>query len=127
MKTHAATSKSPARATCAVLQAKPAREGARALTPPDYGIDFVDRRLRAGLEAASGMDFSDVRVHRNSPLPAQINALAYTRGNDIHLGPGQERHLAHEAWSSGRGAFRRRCRRRAWASTTIRRSSAKRT
>jgi hypothetical protein len=98
MKTHAATSKSPARATCAVLQAKPAREGARALTPPDYGIDFVDRRLRAGLEAASGMDFSDVRVHRNSPLPAQINALAYTRGNDIHLGPGQERHLAHEAW-----------------------------
>jgi len=53
-------------------------------------------RLKSGLESLSGMDISGVRVH--SPKPAQLNALAYTQGQDIHVGPGQERHLAHEGW-----------------------------
>ncbi|MFK2898732.1 DUF4157 domain-containing protein [Dyella jejuensis] len=44
------------------------------------------------------MDMSEVAVHRNSSRPAQLNALAYAQGNDIHLGPGQEQHLPHEAW-----------------------------
>ena len=55
-------------------------------------------RLKAGIESLSGIDMSDVRVHANSPKPAQLNALAYAQGNQIHLGPGQERHLPHEAW-----------------------------
>ena len=54
--------------------------------------------LKAGIETLSGMDLSDVRVHRNSDKPAQLSALAYAQGNDIHLGPGQEQHLPHEAW-----------------------------
>jgi hypothetical protein len=54
--------------------------------------------LKAGVEALSGMDMSEVRVHRNSSEPAQLQALAYAQGNDIHLGPGQEQHLPHEAW-----------------------------
>ena len=54
--------------------------------------------LKAGLESLSGMDMSGVRVHRNSDKPAQLDALAYAQGDDIHLGPGQEQHLAHEAW-----------------------------
>ena len=54
--------------------------------------------LKAGIESLSGMDMSQVRVHRGSDKPAQLNALAYAQGNDIHLGPGQERHLPHEAW-----------------------------
>lgn len=54
--------------------------------------------LRTGIEALSGMDMGDVAVHRNSAKPAQLNALAYAQGNDIHLGPGQEQHLPHEAW-----------------------------
>ncbi|RUL79012.1 DUF4157 domain-containing protein [Dyella choica] len=54
--------------------------------------------LRAGIEAASGMDMGDVVVHRNSAKPAQLNALAYAQGNEIHLGAGQEKHLPHEAW-----------------------------
>jgi hypothetical protein len=54
--------------------------------------------LRAGIESLSGLDMSMVRVHRNSPHPAQLNALAYAQGNDIHLGPGQDKHLPHEAW-----------------------------
>lgn len=55
-------------------------------------------RLKAGIESLSGFDISDVRVHANSDLPAGLNALAYTQGNQIYLGPGQGRHLPHEAW-----------------------------
>ena len=55
-------------------------------------------RLKAGIESLSGMDLSDVRVHPNSELPARMDALAYTQGNQIYLGPGEERHLPHEAW-----------------------------
>lgn len=54
--------------------------------------------LKAGIESLSGMDMSAVRVHRNSDKPAQLNAHAYAQGTDIHLAPGQERHLPHEAW-----------------------------
>jgi hypothetical protein len=54
--------------------------------------------LKSGIESLSGMDMSSVRVHRNSGKPAQLNAQAYAQGHDIHLGPGQERHLPHEAW-----------------------------
>ncbi|MFB9278985.1 eCIS core domain-containing protein [Cohnella cellulosilytica] len=54
--------------------------------------------LKAGLENLSGMDLSDVRVHYNSDKPARINAMAYTQGSDIHIAPGQERHLPHEGW-----------------------------
>lgn len=54
--------------------------------------------LKHGLESLSGFDMSDLRVHYNSPEPAQLNAHAYARGSDIHLGPGQEKHLPHEAW-----------------------------
>lgn len=54
--------------------------------------------LKTGLETLSGQDMSDVRVHYNSARPAQLNAHAFAQGNEIHLGPGQERHLPHEAW-----------------------------
>lgn len=54
--------------------------------------------LRDGVERLSGLAMDDVRIHRGSPEPARIGALAFTRGRDIHVGPGQERHLPHEAW-----------------------------
>lgn len=54
--------------------------------------------LKAGIESLSGMDMSDVRVHYHSSKPAQLNALAYAQGKEIHLGAGQEQHLPHEAW-----------------------------
>ena len=54
--------------------------------------------LRCGLESLSGLDLGDVRVHANSPRPAAVDALAFAQGRDIHLAPGQERHLPHEAW-----------------------------
>jgi hypothetical protein len=126
-------------------------DGAAALAPPRYGIDFVDRGLsapeagpaaapvqrqpkpeedekllqgkfdaaagpvqrnseaapnqtgmpdglKANMESLSGMDLSSVRVNFNSDKPARLDAAAYTQGSDIHLAPGQEKHLAHEAW-----------------------------
>lgn len=55
-------------------------------------------QLKSGVENLSGMDMSDVKVHYNSSQPAQLQAHAFAQGNQIHLGPGQERHLPHEAW-----------------------------
>lgn len=54
--------------------------------------------LKNGIEKLSGYDMSDVRVHYNSSKPAQLNAHAYAQGSNIHVAPGQEKHLAHEAW-----------------------------
>ncbi|MCE2717346.1 MAG: DUF4157 domain-containing protein [Dolichospermum sp.] len=54
--------------------------------------------LKAGVEALSGYSMDDVRVHYNSSKPAQLQALAYTQGTEIRVGPGHEKHLAHEAW-----------------------------
>ena len=54
--------------------------------------------LKSNLEQASGLAMDDVRVHYGSARPAQLQALAYTQGNQIHVAPGQEKHLAHEAW-----------------------------
>ncbi|MFB2772412.1 DUF4157 domain-containing protein [Pelatocladus sp. BLCC-F211] len=54
--------------------------------------------LKAGVENLSGYSLDDVRVHYNSPKPAQVQALAYTQGTDIHVAPGQDEHLPHEAW-----------------------------
>ncbi|MDR7665494.1 DUF4157 domain-containing protein [Methanosarcina sp. Z-7115] len=54
--------------------------------------------LKAGVETLSGIDMSDVKVHYNSDGPANVGALAYTQGTDIHIAPGQEKHLPHETW-----------------------------
>ena len=54
--------------------------------------------LKSGVENLSGLSMDDVKVHRNSDKPAQLNAHAYAQGSDIHLGAGQEKHLPHEAW-----------------------------
>lgn len=55
-------------------------------------------QLKSGIEALSGMSMDHVKVHYNSPKPAQLQAHAYAQGSQIHLGAGQERHLPHEAW-----------------------------
>jgi len=54
--------------------------------------------LKAGVEALSGVSLDDVRTVYGSSKPARLQALAYARGSEIHLGPGQERHLPHEVW-----------------------------
>lgn len=54
--------------------------------------------LKHGIESLSGMSMDNVKVHYNSSKPAQLNAHAYAQGTDIHVAPGQEKHLPHEAW-----------------------------
>jgi hypothetical protein len=54
--------------------------------------------LKTGIESLSGLSMDNVRVHYGSSQPAQLNALAYAQGTDIHVAPGQEHHLPHEAW-----------------------------
>ncbi len=58
----------------------------------------LPNQLKAGIESLSGLSLDHVRVHYNSEQPAQLNAHAYAQGSDIHVAPGQERHLPHEAW-----------------------------
>jgi len=55
-------------------------------------------RLKAGVESLSGLSLDHVRVRYNSDEPAQVDAHAYAQGANIHVAPGQEPHLAHEAW-----------------------------
>jgi hypothetical protein len=55
-------------------------------------------QLKAGVESLSGVSLDNVKVHYNSGKPAQLNALAYAQGTDIHVAPGQEKHLPHETW-----------------------------
>ena len=58
----------------------------------------LPNQLKTGVESLSGHSLDDVRVHYNSARPAQLQAHAYAQGTDIHVGPGQEQHLPHEAW-----------------------------
>jgi len=44
--------------------------------------------VRTQMEAAFDTDFSDVTIHPNSSKAAKLDALAYTRGHDIHFAPG---------------------------------------
>ncbi|QQL49513.1 eCIS core domain-containing protein [Mucilaginibacter ginkgonis] len=55
-------------------------------------------QLRTGIEALSGMDTSEVKVHTNSEKPAQLSIAKGSYSKEIHLAPGQEEHLPHEAW-----------------------------
>ncbi len=101
----------------------PEQEGGRTLSPPAFQLHAnpaqppaqppaappdspaapknetgMPDQLKAGVEQLSGHDMSDVRVHYNSDQPAQMQAHAYAQGSDIHIAPGQEQHLPHEAW-----------------------------
>ncbi|MET3879599.1 DUF4157 domain-containing protein [Chitinophaga sp. OAE865] len=58
----------------------------------------LPHQLKTGIENLSGYSMDDVKVHYNSDKPARLTALAYAQGSDIHIGPGQEKHLPHEAW-----------------------------
>lgn len=54
--------------------------------------------LKSGIENLSGISMDSVKVHYNSSKPEQLQAHAYAQGTEIHLAPGQEKHLPHEAW-----------------------------
>lgn len=78
----------PECADAASAPALPARSGAQRLPPA----------LLSGIAQLSGIALDHVRVHYTSARPAQLHAHAYAQGSDIHVAPGQARHLPHEAW-----------------------------
>ncbi|MCE2997038.1 MAG: DUF4157 domain-containing protein [Cyclobacteriaceae bacterium] len=84
-----------------ITQPKVGRKGT-SLAPPPFqrkaNKTGMPDQLKSGVESLSGIDMSDVKVHYNSSQPAQLNAHAYAQGNHIHIAPGQEKHLPHEAW-----------------------------
>ena len=79
-------------------KARPAMRGGDALSGHTPNQTGLPDSLKSGVESLSGFSLDDVRVYYNSPKPMNLNALAYTQGTDIHVAPGQERHLPHEAW-----------------------------
>lgn len=79
----------------AMADSHTSREQGRPSACPARGLPD---RLMTGIEQLSGLPMGDVRVHYDSRQAARVRALAYTQGSEIHLGPGQERHLPHEAW-----------------------------
>ena len=85
----------PAAAYGAMLNARPA--GPRPIQRASNRTGLPDR-LKAGVEALSGLSMDAVKVHYGSSKPAELDAHAFAQGDDIHLAPGQEQHLPHEAW-----------------------------
>jgi len=68
------------------------------LTAKNTSSSPLPAQLKENMESMSGFNMDDVKVHSNSEAPAQLSAKAFAQGSDIHLGPGQEEHLPHEAW-----------------------------
>lgn len=56
----------------------------------------IPLQMKRQIEAMFGLPLDDVCVHYNSDRPAQLQALAYTQGNQVYVGPEQEKHLPHE-------------------------------
>jgi hypothetical protein len=77
------------------MEATSAAAPARAAASRHTGLPD---QLKHGVESLSGIAMDDVKVHYNSAQPAQLQAHAYAQGTDIHIGPGHEQHLPHEAW-----------------------------
>lgn len=90
-----------------MMQEKQDRKSGRASGIPMHQMEVVGNQamlnqtgipdtLKAKVEAQSGISLDTVKVHYDSPKPAAVQALAYTSGDQVYLGPGQEKHLGHE-------------------------------
>jgi len=62
------------------------------------GVAPPPLRMRGAIETLSGHSLDGVKVHYNSASPSQLQAVAFASGSNIHVAPGQEQHLPHEAW-----------------------------
>jgi hypothetical protein len=80
------------------LQLRAAASARSAATTGAASRSGLPEGLKAGVEALSGVGMGDVRRPPHNPPPAKLGALAFAKGSDIHLAPGQESHLPHEAW-----------------------------
>ena len=86
-------------ATLVPLQRAPARQHAPAPAASSAGPPhLLPPALQLAAETLSGVSLAGVMVHSNSPEPGRLQAAAFAQGAHIHLAPGQERQLPHEAW-----------------------------
>lgn len=51
--------------------------------------DKMPPLVQRKMESSFGADFSNVNIHKNSAQSTDMNAHAFTQGNDIHFAPGQ--------------------------------------
>ena len=72
------------------------QQSKRSIKRPTENLTGIPTQMKIDFEQRSGMSFDDVRVHYHSAEPAKVGALAYTRGEHVYIGPGQEGHLRHE-------------------------------
>ena len=49
----------------------------------------LPEEVQMKMESAFGESFANVNIHKNSPQAKDLNALAFTQGNDVHFAPGQ--------------------------------------
>ena len=61
-----------------------------------FGSNSLPNHIQAKFEQRFGVSMDDVNVYRNSPKPSELGALAYAKGSDVFIGPGQEQYLEHE-------------------------------
>lgn len=95
----------PAKPTTVQAKGKPGVNAFKVPLQPKSGGQPLPDQVRAKMEAALGMDFSDVRVHVGREA-STIGAIAYTWGTNIHFAPGQynphsiqgQKLLGHELW-----------------------------
>lgn len=73
-----------------------AKDDEEVIQQKPYQQSGIPASLKQRAEEKSGLSLDDVSVHYNSANPSRYQALAYTQGNQIYVGPGQEKHLAHE-------------------------------
>lgn len=71
---------------------------AERIEKPKENKTGIPAPIKAAAERRSGVSLDDVRVHYSSSEPGKFGALAYTEGNEIHIAPGQEKHIGHEVW-----------------------------
>jgi hypothetical protein len=94
-----------ARARRQLVGAEPQSRGPRTVFS-SLGNQVISRRVAAGLPSAlkasiedlAGVSMAGVRVHPRSSAPEQHDAHSFTQGDDIHIGPGRDEDLPHEAW-----------------------------
>lgn len=78
---------------------------------PPSSADTFDKKqgnlpdeIQTKMEGSFGTDFSDVQIRENSSVAKNLNALAFTQGNEVHFAPGEynpqsikgQKILAHE-------------------------------
>jgi hypothetical protein len=66
--------------------------------PKSANVNASAEKIKTNMENISGVSLADVKVRYNSEQPSKLGALAFTKGNEIHVAPGQEMHLPHEMW-----------------------------